>query len=101
MSSSPSQDPTMLADRYVLGEMLGRGGMASVHRGIDQLLGREVAIKVLRNVDPTDQENARFLAEAKTLAALNHPGLVTILDIYSDDDLFVPSHGTRGWLFIV
>ena len=43
--------PRMLGQRYEVGEVLGRGGMAEVHRGRDIRLGREVAIKVLRRTD--------------------------------------------------
>ena len=87
MSSSASQQQrTVLGERYVLGDLLGRGGMADVYRGTDQLLRRDVAIKRLRQPGPTVPERDRFLAEAKTLAALNHPALVTILDFHSAED---------------
>ncbi|MFL6060245.1 MAG: serine/threonine-protein kinase [Marmoricola sp.] len=70
---------TVLDDRYRLGAVLGRGGMADVYRATDELLGREIAVKILRGVeDPALR--ARFTAEARTLAGLNHPGLVGLLD---------------------
>ncbi|WP_139983706.1 serine/threonine-protein kinase [Nocardioides litoris] len=71
---------TLLHDRYELGELLGRGGLADVHAATDTRLGRRVAVKLLRDsaVDHTDR--ARFESEARTLAALSHPGLVTVLD---------------------
>ena len=66
-------------DRYDLGEVLGRGGMAVVHRAHDRVLDRPVAIKVLRDtVDDTERQ--RFTSEARTLARLSHIGLVTVLD---------------------
>lgn len=68
------------SDRYVLGPLLGRGGMADVYRAHDQTLGRDVAVKVLRDRAPDPTDRARFVAEAQTLARLNHPNLVTILD---------------------
>lgn len=69
----------ILDDRYALDEVIGRGGMADVYRATDRLLLRPVAVKVLREV--TDQgERDRFVAEARTLASLNHPGLITLLD---------------------
>ena len=68
------------AGRYVLGDLLGRGGMADVYRADDLVLGREVAVKLLRDSAPNAIDRRRFLAEAKTLARLNHPNLVTILD---------------------
>jgi serine/threonine protein kinase len=73
-------DASLLGDRYLLTEVIGRGGMADVHRGTDRVLDREVAVKVLRDraADPADR--ARFTGEARTLAALNHSGLVMILD---------------------
>jgi serine/threonine protein kinase len=72
-------EPTILDDRYSLDELIGRGGMAEVYRGTDQLLLRPVAVKVLREV-AEDAERERFIEEARTLASLNHPNLVTLLD---------------------
>jgi len=69
--------PARLGDRYEVLGPLGRGGMADVYRGRDTALEREVAIKVLRDTAHTD----RFRAEARTLAMLSHPGLVTVLDV--------------------
>jgi len=66
---------TVVAGRYVLGDRLGVGGMAEVYRGTDQVLDRQVAVKVFnRSVDPEGPERVR--AEMRTLAALCHPGLV-------------------------
>ncbi|GAA1478260.1 hypothetical protein GCM10009623_27060 [Nocardioides aestuarii] len=70
----------VLGDRYELGDVLGRGGMADVHRGTDRLLHREVAVKVMRDLAGDDTARARFTGEARTLAGLSHPGLVTVLD---------------------
>jgi tRNA A-37 threonylcarbamoyl transferase component Bud32 len=75
----PVGEQTVLDDRYVLDELIGQGGMADVYRGTDRLLLRSIAVKVLREVsDP--RQRARFIDEARTLAALNHPNLVTLLD---------------------
>ncbi|MGA8845276.1 MAG: serine/threonine-protein kinase [Nocardioides sp.] len=71
---------SMLAGRYVLGTVLGRGGAADVYRAEDRLLSREVAVKVLREVTENPNDRARFVAEARTLANLGHRGLVTVLD---------------------
>ncbi len=71
--------PTVLDGRYALDELLGRGGMADVYRGTDQLLLRPVAVKLLREVSDAGLRD-RFIAEARTLASLNHPGLITLLD---------------------
>ena len=60
--------------------------MAHVYRATDRVLNRDVAVKLLRNRTPDPSERARFVAEAKTLAKLNHPGLVMILDAGVSDD---------------
>ena len=70
----------VLGGRYVLGEVLGRGGMADVYRAHDRVLDRDVAMKVLRDVAAEPQARDRFTVEARTLASLDHPGLVTLLD---------------------
>ncbi|NYI80249.1 Stk1 family PASTA domain-containing Ser/Thr kinase [Nocardioides panzhihuensis] len=71
----------LLAGRYEVGELLGRGGMAEVRKGTDHRLGRVVAIKRLRMdlaSDPTFQ--ARFHREAQSSAKLNHPSIVSVYD---------------------
>jgi serine/threonine-protein kinase len=71
----------LLGGRYQVGELLGYGGMAEVHRGRDLRLGRDVAIKMLRTDlarDATFQE--RFRREAQHSAALNHPAIVAVYD---------------------
>ncbi|MFL6021987.1 MAG: serine/threonine-protein kinase, partial [Marmoricola sp.] len=69
----------LLDDRYRLDERIGTGGMAEVYRATDQVLNRRVAVKVLREVhEPV--ERIRFVEEARTLASLDHPGLITLLD---------------------
>ena len=70
--------------RYVLGETLGEGGMGVVRRGLDTRLGREVAIKVLTHHNAA--AHARFVAEAKVTASLEHPNVVPVHDIGVDDD---------------
>jgi eukaryotic-like serine/threonine-protein kinase len=79
--------PAVLGDRYRLGELIGRGGMADVYAGVDQVLGRRVAVKLLRAITPDSDDRARFEAETRTLARLNHPGLVTVLDAGTEGDL--------------
>jgi eukaryotic-like serine/threonine-protein kinase len=76
-----NDSPRVLGNRYEVGELLGRGGMAEVHLGRDARLGRSVAIKMLRTDlarDPTFQ--ARFRREAQSAAALNHPAIVAVYD---------------------
>src|SRR3712207_9528529 len=73
--------PSVLGERYEIGGVLGRGGMAEVHRGRDLRLGREVAVKVLRQDlarDPSAQ--VRFRREAQAAASLNHPAIVAVYD---------------------
>lgn len=82
---APVRRATDLDDRYRLGALIGRGGMADVYRADDLLLDRPVAVKMLREL--TDEvQRSRFVAEARTLAALEHPGLITVLDAGSHDD---------------
>ena len=70
-----------LGSRYVLGEMIGTGGMADVYRAHDQRLAREVAVKVLRSDLARDPSFvARFRKEAFAAAGLNHPGIVAVYD---------------------
>lgn len=83
----------ILAGRYEVGELIGRGGMAEVHIGHDTRLGRTVAIKILRSDlarDPSFQ--ARFRREAQSAAALNHPAIVAVYD--TGEDVFTEPSGT-------
>ncbi|HLT83228.1 MAG TPA: Stk1 family PASTA domain-containing Ser/Thr kinase [Phototrophicaceae bacterium] len=87
--------PKVLAGRYEVREIIGRGGMAEVYIGYDRRLSRTVAIKVLRSDlarDPTFQ--ARFRREAQAAAALNHPAIVSVYDTGEDD--VVTSSGERA-----
>src|SRR6188508_2672798 len=79
--------PTLGDGRYVIGGLLGRGGMADVHQAEDVRLGRTVAIKRLRidlAGDPTFQ--ARFRREAQSAASLNHPSIVSVYDTGEEPD---------------
>lgn len=79
--SLPVDNQRVLSGRYELGGIIGRGGMADVHRGVDTRLGRTVAIKLLRPDMARDpQFQARFKREAQSVAALNHPSIVAIYD---------------------
>ncbi len=82
---SEEEQGRMLGDRYEIGAVIGRGGMAEVHEGRDVRLGRRVAIKILRPdlaKDPTFQ--ARFRREAQSAASLNHPNIVAVYDTGQD-----------------
>ena len=71
----------MLAGRYQVGEIIGRGGMADVFEGIDLRLGRKIAIKLLKS-DLANDENfeSRFAQEAQASAKMAHPTIVRIYD---------------------
>ncbi len=71
----------VLADRYELEELVGTGGMSSVFRAHDRLLDRKVALKVLHEQYTEDDEYvARFKHEARSVATLSHPNIVTVID---------------------
>ncbi|MDJ0312043.1 Stk1 family PASTA domain-containing Ser/Thr kinase [Arthrobacter sp. H35-D1] len=73
--------PRVLSDRYEIGELLGRGGMADVYKARDIRLGRSVAIKMLRaDVARDSQLQARFRREAQAVAGLNNPFIVAVYD---------------------
>ncbi|GAB2473194.1 Stk1 family PASTA domain-containing Ser/Thr kinase [Jatrophihabitans fulvus] len=77
--------PRFVGGRYELGELIGYGGMAEVHRGQDTRLNREVAIKVLRADLARDPSFlTRFRREAHSAAGLNHPSIVAIYDTGED-----------------
>ncbi|WP_168582866.1 Stk1 family PASTA domain-containing Ser/Thr kinase [Gephyromycinifex aptenodytis] len=76
-----SEPRRLLADRYEVGDLIGRGGMADVHLGYDTRLGREVAIKILRSELARDPSFLmRFRREAQSAASLNHPSIVAVFD---------------------
>jgi tRNA A-37 threonylcarbamoyl transferase component Bud32 len=71
----------VLSDRYELEELLGTGGMSSVYRAHDRLLERKVALKVLHQHFTADEEYVeRFRREARAVATLSHPNIVTVID---------------------
>jgi eukaryotic-like serine/threonine-protein kinase len=71
----------VLDGRYVLIERIASGGMGEVWRGVDQILGRPVAVKLLSAAHAGDEQfRARFRAEARYAAALSHPGIARVYD---------------------
>jgi serine/threonine-protein kinase len=86
--------------KYRIVDKLGRGGMGTVYKAVDQTLDREVAIKVL-NPDLSDADVLkRFRGEAVTLARLNHPGIATIYELHHhDDELLMVMEFVRGETF--
>jgi serine/threonine protein kinase len=80
-------ESVLLNNRYHLRELVGSGGMAAVYRGIDTLLQRQVAVKVLRKGFASDPAFlARFQREARAAANLDHPNVVTVYDVGQDGD---------------
>lgn len=81
MTTGPGDGHGVVGGRYQLGELLGRGGMAEVRKGIDTRLGRVVAVKRLRTDLASDATfQARFRREAQSSASLNHPTIVAVYD---------------------
>lgn len=75
----------VLAGRYAVGDVIGSGGMADVHRGHDIRLSRSVAIKVLHeNLARDPLSRSRFRREAQTVAGLKHPNIVSVYDTGHD-----------------
>jgi eukaryotic-like serine/threonine-protein kinase len=76
----------VIAGRYVLEELVGAGGMSSVYRAHDQLLERDVALKILHSTHQEDEEAVeRFRREAQAVARLSHPNVVTVIDRGEED----------------
>ncbi|MFJ3306584.1 protein kinase [Streptomyces sp. NPDC086549] len=86
----------LLAGRYELDELLGRGAMGEVWRAADHVLGRSVAVKLLRAEEATDTE--RFRREAQIAGRLNHPNVVGVHDFGSHDgQLYLVMELVDGW----
>lgn len=76
----------VLADRYLIEELIGQGGMAEVYKGRDNRLARPVALKVLRGHYALDPElRSRFEEEARAAALVSHPNVVAVYDAGEDD----------------
>ena len=81
MTEGVAQSVRLLAGRYQVGDLIGRGGMADVHVGIDSRLGRRVAIKLLKPALATNPAfRSRFRREAQEAAKMAHPTIVRIFD---------------------
>ncbi|WP_199829059.1 serine/threonine-protein kinase [Streptomyces rimosus] len=81
----------LLAGRYRLAEVLGRGGMGTVWRATDEVLGRTVAVKELRFPGGVEEDEkrrliTRTLREAKAIARIRNNGAVTVYDVVDEDD---------------
>lgn len=96
-----SEQERVLAGRYQVGEIIGRGGMADVFEGVDLRLGRKIAIKLLKS-DLANDENfeSRFAQEAQASAKMAHPTIVRIYD--AGEEISTDSNGNvRKTPFIV
>ena len=101
MSDGVAQGVRQLADRYQLGELIGRGGMADVHVGMDSRLGRRVAVKLLKSSLANDPAfRSRFRREAQDAAKMAHPTIVRIFD--AGEETVRDAHGFESLVpFIV
>jgi eukaryotic-like serine/threonine-protein kinase len=82
----PPQPGDLIADRYELEELVGTGGMSTVFRAHDRQLDRRIAIKILYEHYADDPEYLeRFRREARAVAKLSHPNIVTVIDRGDDD----------------
>jgi serine/threonine protein kinase/WD40 repeat protein len=84
--------------RYEVVDRVGAGGMGEVYRARDSELKRDVAVKVLRDkIQSSPEHQKRFLQEARSASALNHPNIVTVHDIGSEDGVsFIVSEFVEG-----
>ncbi|MFI9648477.1 serine/threonine-protein kinase [Streptomyces sp. NPDC052040] len=90
-TSRQDKSERLLAGRYRLGDVLGRGGMGTVWRAEDETLGRTVAVKELRFPSSIDEDEkrrliTRTLREAKAIARIRNNGAVTVFDVVHEDD---------------
>ncbi|MBR6459939.1 MAG: Stk1 family PASTA domain-containing Ser/Thr kinase [Actinomycetaceae bacterium] len=93
--------PHVLGNRYEVGDLIGRGGMAEVRLGYDTRLSRSVAIKILRaDLARDPMFLARFRREAQSAAALNHPSIVSVYDT-GEEQISSESGATLSLPYIV
>jgi serine/threonine protein kinase len=82
---------------YLITSELGRGGMGEVYRAHDQLLNRDVALKLMReDVVSRHDRRPQVLAEARAASALNHPATATIYDVGDRLNPCFPRSNERG-----
>ena len=73
--------PDLTGTKYEIVDRIGQGGMGTVYRARDRELGREIALKVVRLPEGAPDIGARMMREARTLARLEHPGIVPVHDV--------------------
>ena len=83
-----SDQKRLIADRYEVGELIGRGGMADVYEGTDTRLGRKVAIKLLKADLASDPSfEVKFRQEAQNSARMTHPTIVRVYDTGEEESI--------------
>src|SRR5262245_36481539 len=98
MPPRPSLEAGTVIGRYTIDRLLGSGGMGEVYAAHDPELGREVAIKISRDLEGSSlRARARFLREAQAMALLSHPNVVTVYDVGTyGDRIFVAMERLSG-----
>lgn len=95
----PSREHKPELDKYEVFEEIGHGGMATVYRGRDRRLDREVAVKVIhRHLRENQEVAARFVSEARAVAKVKHPNIVEVYDVSdeSDDERYLVVELVKG-----
>jgi serine/threonine-protein kinase len=83
----PEEQPVACTERYLIGELIGKGGMGLVYQAHDRAFDRQVALKVLlQQYHQRDDSRDRFFEEARTTARLQHPGIVSVYDMGISED---------------
>ncbi len=101
MTEGVARGVRLLAGRYQVGDLIGRGGMADVHVGTDLRLGRQVAIKLLKSSLASDPAfRTRFRREAQDAAKMAHPTIVRIFDA-GEETVREPGGGEMQVPFII
>src|SRR5205807_1622977 len=92
---------TLLGGRYRLDARIGRGGMSTVYKAFDTVLERPVAIKLMHREIATDSDQLeRFRREARAVAQLNHPHVVSVIDA-GEEPLLDGEDASAGTPYIV
>src|SRR5207244_3932109 len=89
--AAPDLGPPREFDHYQILRSLGRGAMGQVFLGRDTRLDRPVAVKFMTAQAATEEERARFLVEARAIARLTHPNVISIYRVGEE----------RGWPYLV